>query len=161
MGKVLGRGAGHRRPADVDGLDQLGQLGGAPACLVERVQIDDDQVDRADSVRVDLGPVGVDLALVEDAAMHTRMQRLDPPVEDLRETGDRVDRGDLESSVAQAIGGAAGRDDFDVVTGQRLAELDQTVLVEHADQRAANAHRFTRGGGNAVLGDEHVHESPW
>ena len=51
VGMVLGRGAQHRRPADVDVLDRfvIGAVGPRDR-RGERIEIDDQQVDRLDAV---------------------------------------------------------------------------------------------------------------
>ena len=106
---VLGRGAHHRRPADVDVLD--GVLEGAAGLgdgRGERIQVDDDEVDRLDAVLAHHGVVGA--APAEQAAVDLRVQGLDPAVHDLREAGDRrhVDR--VDAVAAQQPGRAAGRE---------------------------------------------------
>ena len=83
---VLGRGAQHRRSADVDVLDRLLVAAvGARHRRRERVEVHHQQVDRRDAVLGHDRLVGA--APSEQAAVNLRMQRLDAPVHDLREAG--------------------------------------------------------------------------
>ena len=50
IGVVLRRGAHHGRAADVDVLDHRRIVGAGAAHLLERVEVDDDEVDRLDAV---------------------------------------------------------------------------------------------------------------
>ena len=91
IGVVLGRGADHRRAADVDVLDDRRVVGAGAADLLERVEVDDDEIDRLDAVIVHrLGVLGV-VAHAEQAAMHRRVQRLDAAVHDLGKAGELGD----------------------------------------------------------------------
>jgi hypothetical protein len=55
---VLGRRTDHRRPSDVDHLDQLVERRVAPrGDLLERVQVDDHEADRSDAGAFHVGPV--------------------------------------------------------------------------------------------------------
>ena len=132
---VLGRGAHHRRSADVDVLD--GVLEGAARLgdgRGERIQVDDDEVDRLDAVLAHDGVVGA--APAEQAAVDLRVQGLDPPVHDLGEAGDRrhVDR--VDAFGAQQPGRAAGRDDLHAAASELVREFEQAFLVRDADERA-------------------------
>ena len=116
--EVLGGGADHRRPADVDVLDHLG-VGHAPARrgALERIQVHAHQVDELDVVLLGLAHVGVVVAEREQPAVQLRMERLDPPVHDLRKAGQVGDLEHLEAGAGQLAGGAAGRDDLDPQVG--------------------------------------------
>ena len=72
----------------------------------------------------------------QDAAMHFRMQGLDPAVEHFRKAGVFADVDDREAGVAQHLGGAAGGQDFDAGSGERAGEFDQAGFIGHADQGA-------------------------
>ena len=88
MGEVLRRAAQHRRPADVDHLDRLLLADAVLARdLLERVQVDADEVEQLDPVLGERGQVGLDLAAGEDAGVDARVERLDPAAEHLRELG--------------------------------------------------------------------------
>ena len=72
--------------------------------------------------------------------MDLGVKRLHPPVHHLGKAGQIGDVAHLEPGLAQRLGGAAGRDQFDAVPGQRLPELDQPGLVRHGQQSAGDLH---------------------
>ena len=78
-----------------------------------------------------LGVRGV-VAHREQAAVHRRMQRLDPAVHHLREAGQLGHVDDGEPRIRQRLARAAGRDDFDAVTDQLAGEFGDAGLVGHA-----------------------------
>src|SRR4029077_17935013 len=98
---VLGRGADHGRTADVDVLD-AGLEGGAvgDACF-ERVEVDDQEIDRPDAVRTHRGGVILVVAHGEQAAVHLGMQRLYPAVHHFGKTGQLGDFEHRESGAPQ------------------------------------------------------------
>ena len=134
-GEVLGRAAQHRRAADVDVLDDLVQgrvrIRRHP---LERIQVQHQQVDRRDAVFGHHRIVGAGAA--EQAAVHDRVQRLHPAVHHFREAGGLADVLHREPGLAQGLRGAAGREQFHAVRGQRAGEVDQSGLVGHGQQRA-------------------------
>ena len=71
--------------------------------------------------------------------MHLGMQRLDPAIHHLGKAGELGDVLDLQPGRGDRLGGAAGRDQFDAVAGQRLRELDQPGLVGNGQQSAGHA----------------------
>jgi hypothetical protein len=104
--------------------------------LGEGVEVDDDEVDRADAM---LGH-GRDMVRIvadgEQAAMHFGVERLDAAVHHLGKAGQVRNVAHLEARLAQRFGGAAGRDQFDAVPGQRLAEFGEPGLVGDGEERA-------------------------
>ena len=86
VGVVLGGGADHRRAADVDVLDAVVESRALRDGRLERIEIDHQQIDRPDAVRVHRGGVLRVVADRQQAAMHLRVQRLDPAVHHLRES---------------------------------------------------------------------------
>ncbi len=106
---VLRGGADHRRAADVDVLDAvvIGLAGGDRR--LERVEVDDEQVDRRDAMAEHRGLVLGMRADGEQAAMHLGMQRLDAAVHHLREAGQLRHVLDLEAGRGNRLGGASGR----------------------------------------------------
>jgi hypothetical protein len=57
---VLGRGANHGRAADIDILDALGKIRAARDRRFERIKIDDQNIDRPDTMRPHrLGMLGI------------------------------------------------------------------------------------------------------
>ena len=89
---VLRRGAHHRRAADVDLLDALVGAGAGGDRLGERVEVDDDEVERRDAELLELRDVLGLAAVGQDAGVDGGVQRLHPPVQALREAGDLLDR---------------------------------------------------------------------
>ena len=76
--------------------------------LAERVEVDDDEVDRRDAVRRERRDVRRQVAAREDAAVHLRMQRLHAAVEHLREPGVVADLGDRQPGAGERLRRAAG-----------------------------------------------------
>ena len=111
---ILRRGAQHRRAADVDLFDRLvDRHSFLRDRRLERIEIDDDEVDRRDAEALDVGDVRVVGAVVEDRAEHVRRQRLDAAAEDLGSAGPLRDRRDRDAGVGEMLRRAAGREDLD------------------------------------------------
>jgi hypothetical protein len=140
MRVVLGRGADQGRPADVDVLDYLLVAHAAPCGgALEGIQVHDDQVDRGDAVlRQGLavllaGPHG------QQSGEDRRMERLHPPVEDLRESRVVGDRADLDAGVAELGRGAARGDDLHAQIREGAREVHHAALVVDGEQRPLDA----------------------
>ena len=104
---VLGCGADHCRPADIDILDRILDRGvAARNRLFERVQVDDQQIDWLDTVLVHDALIGT--AAAQQAAMNDRMKRLDSAVHNFRKTGFLRDLDDIEAGFAQLPARSAG-----------------------------------------------------
>ena len=133
-GVVLGGRADHRRPADVDVLDAVGERGALRHGRLERIEIDHQQIDGRDAVRVCSGRVLGIVADGQKAAVHLGMQRLEPAVHHLGKAGvlGHVLHG--EAGVLQRLGGAAGGEDLHAARRQRLGEFDEPGLVGDRDQ---------------------------
>ena len=132
-GMVLGGRTQQGRSADIDVLDgheQVAVITGNG--LLERVEVDHHQVDRADTVGRHHRLVRT--AAREDAAMYFRMQRLDPAIHHLRETGVVRHFNDRNTFPGQQRGRAAGRQYFDAARVQCLRKFGNTVLIRDADQ---------------------------
>ena len=142
---VLGGGADHRRPADVDHLDRFVMAGAGRDRGLERIEVDHHQIDRRDAECRDRGHVRIEVAACQDAAVHRGMQGFDPTVENAGRAGHRSDVDHREARLAQRARGAAGRDQRDLLVGEPARELDQTRLVPDRQQRTADrclAHRM-------------------
>ena len=136
---VLRRGADHGRAADVDILDAVGEIAAARHGRFERIEIDHQNIDRADAVRAHrLGVLGV-AADRQQPAMHRRMQRLDAAVHHFRKSGQIADVEHLESGIAQRHAGAAGRDELDAEAGERAREVDDAGFVGDGNEGARGA----------------------
>ena len=67
--------------------------------------------------------------------MHPRVQRLDPAVHHLRESGDLRHIEDGEPGGAQRRGRAAGREEFDAERRKRARKIGEAALVGNRDER--------------------------
>ena len=114
---VLGRGADHRRSADVDVLDAVVEGRALRDRRLERIEIDHQQIDRRDAVLLHRCRVRGVVADRQQAAMHLRMQRLHPAVHHLGKAGEVRHVAHLQAGVGERLGGAAGRDQLDAVAG--------------------------------------------
>jgi hypothetical protein len=139
---VLGRRADHRRAADVDVLDAMGEVGTLGHGGFEGIEIDDEQVDRRDAVRL-CGALMLGIAADrQQPTMHHGMQSLEAAIHHLRKAGVLRDVLDAEAGLFQRAGRASGRQKLDAGGGQPTRELDQARLVGHGDERALD------GGGS-------------
>jgi hypothetical protein len=133
---VLGGRAQHRRAADVDVLDRLVERGlGSRDRRLERIQVDDEQIDRRDRMRRHLALVRGGVA-TEQPAVDPRVQRLDPAIEDLGRAGVGRDLGHRDPGGAQRGRRPAGRQDLEPGLVDHLRQLDHAPLVAHGNQRA-------------------------
>jgi hypothetical protein len=99
---VLGGAAQHRRPADVDLLDDLAARdAGLADRLAEPVEVDAQHVDRIDAVLRHRRTMTGVVALAEQAAVDLRVQRLQAPVHQFGEAGVVGDLGDRQARVEQ------------------------------------------------------------
>ena len=107
--------------------------------LLERIEDDHQQIDRADAVRRHRGAMAVIVADGEQAAVHLGMQGLHPAVHHLGKAGEVGDVDHLQPCVRKRLGGAAGGDELDAVPGERTGEIDEAALVGDRQQRAGDA----------------------
>ncbi len=95
----------------------------------ERVEVDDDELERGDrgldqlAAVLDQPPVG------EDPGVDPGVERLHPPVEHLREAGDRGHVGDRQPGLAEGPGGPTGRDELEAEGDQPPTQVGQPGLV--------------------------------
>jgi hypothetical protein len=132
---VLGGGADHGGAADVDILDAVvvgSTLGGG---RLEGIEVDDQQIDRGDTMRLGRARVLGVAADGEEPAVHQGMQRLEAAVHHLGKAGVLGDVGDGDAGVFEGLGRAAGRQHLDAARGERAGKLDEPGLVGDRDQR--------------------------
>jgi hypothetical protein len=98
--------------------------------LRERIEVDDDEVERADVVLVQRREVVRVVTPGQDGRVDPRMQGLDPPAEQLRDLGQILDPGNLEAVLGEMVSGPTARDDLDPELGEALRKLDEARLVE-------------------------------
>ena len=105
--------------------------------LGERVEVDDDEVERGDAGGGErLAVVGAP-AIGEQPGVDPRVERLHPAVEHLGEARDGGDVGDREAGVAERPGGAAGADELEAARDEAAAQVREPGLVRDGQQRAA------------------------
>ncbi len=137
-GMVLGGRADHRRAADVDLLDQVVETDPRPSRRDrERIEIDNDQLERRDRRGQELAPVVGRAAVGQDPAVDARVQRLDPAVEHLRAGRHRRDVCDRQAGIAQRTGRAPGRDELEPGAHESGCEWSEAGLVRDRQERAA------------------------
>ena len=96
---------------------------------LERVKIDHEEIDRPNAVCAHRGGVIVIVADGEQPAMHLGMQRLDPAVHHLGKAGQLRNVHHLEADILDRLGGAAGGNELDPVTGKTAREVDKPGLI--------------------------------
>ena len=139
--EVLRGGAHHRGPADVDRLDDIRLARLPPGGHVpERVEVDDHEIDRLDAVLGQRGLVALVVATREQRAVDTRVQRLHATAEHLRDAGQVLDAGRLQTVFLEVGAGTARRDQLDAHLGKAMGELQQPCLVRNRDERSLDRH---------------------
>jgi hypothetical protein len=135
--EVLGGGAQHRRPADVNHLDGVFHSGAAlRGDRAEGIEVDADEVERLDLLLVQRLDVVGPVAPREDAAVDARVQRLHPPAEHLGSAGHVFDPRHGETALLEERSGAAARDELEAELLEPARELLEPRLVVDGDQRA-------------------------
>src|SRR5579872_3245311 len=109
--KVLGGGAYHRRPTDIDVLDEfLESNSGLGGGFFERVQIDHNHIDALDPVLFHGGHVLGVLAAMQNSAMDLGMKGFHAAVKHLGESGEFRDVFYRDPRVTEKLGGASSGD---------------------------------------------------
>ena len=133
-------------PTSICSIASSGSDAGPRHRRLERVEGDDDQVDRRDAVARQRLQVRGHVAAGQDAAVDLRVQRLHPAVEHLGEAGDlgHVADGDPGSRSSLAV------PPVDRIStprrGQPTGEVDHAGLVVDRDQRATDLHALVASG---------------
>ena len=135
---VLGRGADHGRPTDVDLLDAVLHTGAGGDRVGEGVEVDDDEVEGGDLQLLELAHVVGQAGVGEDAGVDARVQGLDPSVEALGEAGQVLDLGHGQPQAGDGGGGPTGRDELDAGLGQATDEVLEAGLVVDGDEGTAD-----------------------
>jgi len=138
MGVVLGGGADHRRPADIDVLHRLGLAGTARHRRLERVEVDDQEVDGRDAVRLHRRHMRGIVAQGQQPAMHAGVQGLHAAVHHLGEAGHVGHVAHLQPLGAQLGRAAAGRDQLHPAGRKGVGQFAHPGLVGNGNQRAAD-----------------------
>ena len=160
--EVFGRGADHRRPADVDHFDDLVECSARGHGFFEGIEVADHEVDTADAVGFELVKVGSLRAVGKDAAMDARVQGFDAAVQDFGMAGDLGDRHDGQAVVLQVFFAAAGRNQLDAQGAERAGEVEQALFVVDRKQGALSfEHELEDQREGAVEGRERTRGSSW
>jgi hypothetical protein len=135
---VLRRRADHRRAADVDVLDAGRMVSALRHRLLEGVEVDDQQVDRFDPVRGHRHQMLVIVTQRQQAAMHLRVQRLDPAVHHFGKARHVRHVPYRQPRRAQHAAGATGGNQLYAISRQRAGQVQKAGLVGNRNQRAAD-----------------------
>src|SRR5262249_28592707 len=142
---ILRGTAQHRRPADIDLLDRFRKFdSGLGDRRLEWIEIHDHEIDRLDPMLTRGRFVLFVSAQVKEAAVHFRVKRLHPAVEDFREAGEVRDLDRLDFFVAQKFERAAGGNDLDALFLELARELDYAGLVGNGEEGALDFHEDLR-----------------
>jgi hypothetical protein len=125
------------RRRELDGLSERHAL--PSDRRLERVEVHDDEIDRADPVFLHRGPIGGLVASREDPPVDLRMQGLDPPPHHLGEAGVVRHLDDLDLRLPQETRRVSRRQQLHVEVTESATELDETGLVRARNQRPPNA----------------------
>ena len=106
--------------------------------LLERVEVDDHEVDEARAEALEIGVV--EAVAREDAAVDARVERLHAAAHHLRRAGVALDALDRDAARLERAVGAAGGNEDDVPRDERLGEGDETGLVGNGKNRRAYRH---------------------
>ena len=135
--EVLRRAPQHRRAADVDRLDRLFLRHTPPRRhLLERIEVDADEVERLDPVLLERGEVAGLVAAGEDAGVDTRVERLHAPAEHLRRGGDLLDVLHRKADRLERGRRVPARHEPPAERDEPARERVQAGLVPGGDQRA-------------------------
>ena len=122
-GVVFGCATDHRRPANVDILDDFIARCAFGHRLRKRIEVHHHKVDGANMVLGHGGDVFGIIAHREEAAMHHRMQCLDAAVHHLGKASKLADVLHRQASGTERFGRPARRHQFDMARRQRMAQL--------------------------------------
>ena len=113
IGVVLRGGSNHRRPTNVDLLDDVSR-GGVRVRdgRLERVEIADNKIDRGDSTLLQIVNVSLHRTVRQNRTMDRWMERLHPTTEHLGGTGDISNVDHHQTSVSEVSCSPARRHDF-------------------------------------------------
>ena len=140
---VLRSGTQHGRTADVDVLDALFKSHARllDSCF-ERIEVNDDHVDQANSQLFYSLHVLRVTAHSEDTAVDKRMKCLYTSVEALRETGDLGNFLTGDAFLLQKFCSSAGREDLHVQFHEFSGKIGDACFVGYTDNRSFNHNVF-------------------
>ncbi len=134
---IFGRRPHQRGTADIDVLHRVPPRDVRPRHrLLERIQVDAHHVDGVDAVASQVVPVRRVVPIGQNAAVHLRVQRLDPAAQQFGKTGQLLHRSHGQPRRRQMTHGAAGGQQLEPEPYQPSGKLDDAGFVGHAQQRA-------------------------
>ena len=78
------------------------------------------------------------VASMQDASMNLRMQRLNAPIQHFGKSGQLRNIFYGNAGIAQQLGGASSRNQFDTQLGKLTGEIDQSGFIGNAKNGAGN-----------------------
>ena len=142
-GVVLGGGAEHGRPADVNLFNGFLQRdAGLGDGFLKGVQVHTDQVNGLDAVFLRLAHMLLIVAAVQQASVHHGMERLQASLKQFRLSGIVGNFNHRKAQAFQESGGAAGGNKLYSKLVQALGKLLQAGLVGNGYQCALNSHKI-------------------
>ena len=138
---VLGGGPDEGDAADVDVFKEFETVVGVGQGGGEGVEVDGDEVDRADAEVGEFGQVLGGRAAGEDAAVDGGVKGLDAAVEHFGGAGDVFNWSNRMAGGGNCVGGSARGQELPASGRQTGGQVFQPGLVEDADQGAGCGHR--------------------
>ena len=71
------------------------------------------------------------VAAMQDPSVNFGVQRLDPPIQHFRKTGQFGDIFDGDAGISQQLSRTASGDEFDPKSGERPGKINQAGFVRH------------------------------
>ena len=139
MRMVLRRRTQHCRAADIDVLNGICFADvGLRNRRLERIEIDDQQVDRLNAVL--FHHRFINAATTKQATVDAWVQGLDATAHNFRKAGDFAHVADSDTCVSQRARGAIGGKQFNIECRQTMCQFHQTGFVGNAEQGASHRH---------------------
>ena len=135
---IFGCRADHGRAANINVFNTRLVSPTAPDRLLKRVEIDHQQIDRANTMVAHGVCMGFIIAYRKQSAMHHRVQCFHPPVHHFGEAGQLRHIAAIYTRLREHFCRAAGGDDFDFLRHQLLCEIDNAGFVRNGYQGAGN-----------------------
>ncbi len=140
VAEVLRGTAEHGGSPDIDVLHRLVEGSPLRHLVFERVEIHHHDVDGNDLLLLDRLEVRRLVTAGQDAAVHDRMQGLDPSVEDLGEAGGRRDFRHRNAGVGESLGRSTSREELETTGHEPATQFDDPVLAVDGDESSLLRH---------------------
>ena len=121
--------AHHCWATDINLFNHFGRRGARSQSLGEWVEVHADQIDGIDAMLLGRIAVAFQFTPCQQSTMHSRVQRLEPAVHHLRETGQVVDGSNRQSGGFQGPSGAASGHQLNPSLGERGRKGNNVGLV--------------------------------